>query len=582
MQTIIALPSRTVLAFLASSPRVFLSPDNSLGFGAVDWVELASAVLLIALLSLAASPPRARFLQLAQRTRLCMLLLFALPIALRLALLPRSPAPIPSGADDFGYIFLADTLRHFRLANPSHAFPEFFEQLFVLQQPTYSSMYPLGQGLALALGWMVFGHPWAGVLLSAGAFCSLCYWMLRAWTTPGWALIGGLLAVIQFGPLCYWTNCYWGGAVSAAAGCLVFGALPRLLSHHRLRDALLLGAGLSLQLLTRPFEFFLLLAGVVLFLVPAFRRRLLPLLACTVAVVCAAGGLVLLQNKAVTHNWTTLPYMLYRYQYGIPAVFTFQPNPAPHHALTSEQELDYRAESAIHGDTPETLAAYFARLWFRLRFYRFFLYAPLYLAALLFLARLREWRFACAALTILLFALGTNLYPYFYPHYIAAITCLFVLVSVAGLQRLNGVHLLGIQPGTLVLCLCAAQFLFWYGVHAFTAGETTSALARFESWDFIDYGDPQGRLFIERQLAHAPGKHLVFVRYSSRHMFQEWIHNAAEMDRAPTVWAHDLGASDNQKLMEHYPDRSAWLLEPDAQPPHLAPYRPDLPFETVR
>ncbi|MBV9761070.1 MAG: hypothetical protein JO340_10945 [Acidobacteriaceae bacterium] len=566
------------------APRVFLSPDSPLGFGAFDWIELAFAALLIGLLSLDASALRSRFLQLAQRTRLCMLLLFVLPIALRLALLPHSPVPLPSGADDFSYVLLADTLRHFHLANRPHAFPEFFEQLFVLQQPTHSSMYPLGQGIALALGWMIFSHPWAGLLLSTGAFCSLCYWMLRAWITPGWALVGGLLAVMQFGPLCYWMNCYWGGAVSALAGCLVFGALPRLLSQGHRRDALLLGAGLSLQLLTRPFEFLLLLASVLLFLAPAFRRvrNLLAPLLYAAAVLCAAGGLVLLQNKTVTRTWTTLPYQLYRYQYGIPATFVFQPNPVPHHELNSEQEMDYRAETAIHDDNPATVAGYFARLLFRIRFYRFFFFTPLYVAALVFLTRLREPRLALVALTICLFALATNFYPYFYPHYIAAITCLFVLVSVSGLQRLNRIKLLRLQPGAMVLGLCAAQFLFWYGVHAFASLETTSALARFESWDFIDYGDPQSRILIDRELARAPGKHLVFVRYNSSHMFQEWVHNAADIDNARTVWVHDLGVAHNGDLMKRYPERSTWLLEPDAQPPRLTPYKPDLgPFEMV-
>ncbi len=81
--------------------------------------------------------------------------------------------------------------------------------------------------------------------------------MLRAWIPPLWALAGGLLAVCEFGPLSYWMNSYWGGAVSAMAGCLVFGALPR-------RNAWLLGLGLAIQLLTRPYEApFLLIIAII-------------------------------------------------------------------------------------------------------------------------------------------------------------------------------------------------------------------------------------------------------------------------------------------------------------------------------
>ena len=260
--------------FLFDWFRSFLPMHNPLGFGASDFLELALVCLLI-LLMVARSglgPAAARF---AEKTGWVMLLLFVMPIALRLALLPKFPAPVPGGADDYGYLLLADTMRHFRLATPMHPMHRFFETVFGLQEPKYSSIYPAGQGLVLALGWMVFGHPWAGVLLGAGAFCALCYWTLRGWTTPGWALVGGLLAVCEFGPLNEWMSIYWGGAVTAAAGCLVFGALPRLKKEPRRRDAVLLGAGLGMHLLTRPYEsIFLCLSAAVFLVRPAAWRSL--------------------------------------------------------------------------------------------------------------------------------------------------------------------------------------------------------------------------------------------------------------------------------------------------------------------
>jgi hypothetical protein len=535
-----------------------------LGFTGSDFIELFVTLVLV-ILALAwrrwIVPYGLRF---AHRPGWCMLLLALLPIALRLALLPQYPIPSPNVSDDFSYLLIADTLRHFRLANATHPLYQFFETYFVLQQPAYASIFPLGQGVILAIGWTLFGHPWAGVALSIGALCALCYWMLRAWTTPSWALVGGLLAVIEFGPLSQWMNSYWGGAVAASAGCLVFGALPRLRGGGRTRYAVLLGLGVGVHWLCRPYETIFLVTSVILFLLPKWRSMARPV-AMAAVVVLPAIGLSLLQNQRITGRWTTLPYQLSQYQYGVPTTFTFQPIPTPHRPLTREQQLDYEQQSQVH----EIAGNYWLRWAGRLRFYRFFFLAPLYLAIPLFLLRLREPRFAWVLLTILLFSLGTTFYPYFYSHYIAALSCLFVLIGVAGLERLR---VWNEQAVGILLFLCAANFLFWYGLHAPRDEQLFDAMTPFETWDAINHGDPQGRIAVRRQLDAAPGPQLVFVRYGPQHQFQEWVHNAADMDRARIVWARDLGPEENQKLLRYYPDRTAWLLEPDAHPPLLRPY----------
>ncbi len=559
----------------------FLPLHKPIGFGASDFIELELALLLILLL-LAHAGVGAYARRLAAHTGWSMLLLALLPVALRLAMLAESPVPTPGGADDFAHLLAADTLRHLRLANPVHPMHRFFETMFVLQEPTYSSIFPVGQGMALALGRTIFAHPWAGVVLSVAALCSLCYWMLRAWTTPGWALVGGLLAVIQFGPLRYWMNTYWGGAVSAAAGCLVFGSLPRLRVRGRLRDAILLGLGIGIQLLARPFECVLLMAAVLLFFLPALRdpkdwRAIARVTAAAALAVLPAVGLSLLQNKQVTGSWTTLPYMLSRYQYGVPTTFTVQPNPLPHRELTANQQLDYDAQAAVHGQGSDSIRKYVERLGGRVQFYRFFFLAPLYLVLPFFLPALREWRFAWVAAALLIFSLGTNFYPYFYPHYIAAATCLFVLVSVVGLERLSRVS--G-EAAQLIVLLCAAQFLFWYSFHLFANGNASLAVLPYENWDFVNHGDPHGRIAVRDRLAQAAGKQLVFVRYWPRHRFEEWIQNAADIDQAPVVWAFDRG-TDDENLRRYYPDRTAWLLEPDARPPKLSPYQPE-PVEPAK
>src|ERR1700704_1922252 len=252
--------------------RTFQPFQNPIGFGASDFIEVAFTILLLVFAFFWRPWIEPYLLKLAYRLGWSMLVLAALPVALRLALLPSHPIPSPGVSDEFSHLLNADTLLHFRMANPPHSLHAFFETLDVLQEPSYSSIYAIGQGVALAFGRAIFGHPWAGVVLSIAALCSLCYWMLRGWTTPGWAFAGALLAVFQFGPLNQWMNSYWGGAVSATAGCLVFGSLPRLQENGRVRDAALLGLGLALQLLTRPYESILLVVCVVLFFVRALRR----------------------------------------------------------------------------------------------------------------------------------------------------------------------------------------------------------------------------------------------------------------------------------------------------------------------
>ena len=48
----------------------------------------------------------------------------------------------------------------------------------------------------------------------------------------------------------------------------------------------------------------------------------------------------------------------------------------------------------------------------------------------------------------------------------------------------------------------------------------------------------------------------------------------ADIDASQIVWARDLGAEEDEKLRQYYPDRTAWLLEPDFRPPRLGKYQP--------
>ncbi len=479
--------------------------NSAYQLGGLDLIELALALVLIGFTFFWRSRLYPALSALAARPKICVVIIGALPVVLRLALIANHPIPTPQVADDFSYLLIADTLRHFRLANPAHPLSQFFSTLFVLQQPTYSSIFPPGQGIVLAAGWNLFGNPWAGVVASVAAMCAGCYWMLRGWTTPVWSLVGGLFAALTFGALSQWMNSFWGGAVSGFAGCLVFGALPRFRDTGRTMYSALLGLGLAIQIVTRPFESVLLVVVVGIYFGMEIRRRPnLRVVLSAIAPIAAALIFTGFYNRAVTGSWTTLPYEVSRYQYGVPPSFTFQPNPVPHRDLTPEEDLDYKIQARLHGNGSDTPARFFGRLWQRLPIYRFFFVPPLLIAAVAFLwtllprgTRRRDSLFL--AITVCTFAIGCNFFPYFHSHYIAALTCVFVLISMIGLARMG-------RLGLLVGYVCAFHFIFWYGVHLLDATNLAQAVERFETGDNINEPDPQGRVTVRNELDRTPGK----------------------------------------------------------------------------
>src|SRR5215472_4690058 len=259
------------------------------------------------------------FERLASRKSLAIGVLFFSVIGVRLAVLPLVHVPVPGIHDEYSYLLLGDTLAHGRLTNPTHPMWMSFESFHINWFPTYCSKYPPGQGAVLALGELL-GHPWIGVVLSVGAMCAAILWMLQAWLRARWALLGGVLVALKFGVASYWMNSYWGGAVAAAGGALVLGAMPRIIRSAKTRDAIFLGLGLTILANTRPYEgllFSIPVAGWFLWWLAGKtkskatpQRRVISVLTPLAVVLLMTMAFMGYYNRRLTGNPLLSPYVL--------------------------------------------------------------------------------------------------------------------------------------------------------------------------------------------------------------------------------------------------------------------------------
>jgi hypothetical protein len=530
-----------------------------------------------------------RFQELAHRRGLAVLTVGFAALAARLVVLPVLPIPQPAAHDEFSHLLIADTFAHGRLTNPMHPMWVHFETFHVNQRPTYASMYFPGQGFFLAIGQVVFRHPFWGVWLSVGLMCAAICWMLQGWMSAGWALLGGFLAVARLATLSYWTNTYYGGAVAALGGALVLGALPRIKRRQRMQDALLMGVGLALLANTRPYEslFFCLPIAAALFvwmfrksappLRLSFRRVLLPL-SLVLAITVGAMGYYFWR---VTGSPIRIPYQVNISTYHL-VYFPWQklqPTAVYRHAVMKQfyqgpPVLD--SYSHVHRNP---------LLWILLKplpLTIFFLGPVLLLPVLAWIAirpRCSFIKTASRKTRFLLLVCGCTMIglalPIYLPmaHYAAPMTAaVYALV----LQSMRYVRLWKWDGKPSGLFLVRAVPVICLGLllvrAAASALHIPVPVTIIHTWYSEDPHNVQ-RARLIKQLERESGQHLVIVRYEPEHeIFEDWVYNSADINSAKVVWARDMGVHDNQELIEYFKNRRVWLLEPDRDPRLLSKY----------
>lgn len=492
-----------------------------------------------------------------------------LPCAVRLLLLWHWPIPLPVTHDEFSNLLAADTFASGRLTNPAHPLWRQFESFHILQQPTYASMYPAGPGAALAVGQVLFGDPWWGVLLS----CAVCYaamcWALSQFVEVEWALALSLAAALAGGPLSAggtWMNTYWVSGAGTTGGALVIGSAGWLLRTNWKRAAaggVTLGIGIGILMHTRPWEGLLVAVPVGVTIVCSGlkylprKARLVRMILPAALIVSLFAGFLALYSWRITGSPLQMPFALNRSQYAVAPYFLWEKaRPAPVYRHRVMEEFYLRWEPSFQGaDRFATLAGWLGAMSKRAAWILFGSTAILILAFLRI--RRREKAATLLLIAIAVFLGGTCLQRYLLARYLAPILCA-CLAAVALFTQPLFLRLRQAYPsGTRVamalglVLLCAAPAFQLHNIPA----DRPKLTQKYQ---------------VLHRLEGMAGRHAVLVRYSPRHSpGSEWVYNAADIDGARVVWGRAMNEEQDLRFRQYFRNRHVWLVEADAHPIEL-------------
>lgn len=482
--------------------------------------------------------------------------------------------PVPVIPDEYGHLLIGDTFAHGRLANPMPKVPAAFEETVILVRPTYTSKYPPAQGVVLAAG-QLLGHPGIGVVLSVVLLAAACCWFLQGWLPPPWPAVGTALLTLRVGVGSYWGQSYWGGALPAIGGLLLYGALPRLFGRRGRLQWLPLAAGVSLLALSRPVEGALAtLPAAAVVAVGLFRqwRRWWQTafrlgIALGVGAVLATG-----YNLAVTGDPLRHPYQLHRATYGVDALSPYvaparpvrysSPVLAAYFAKPMPRPSSWTAALGNGSGNFARMAYFVCGLPLLV-----FLVSTVYAARHASLSQARwRWRlFAalCALLPAALYAVTAG----WLIHYSAAATGPLMLLALFSMREAAAVRCRGRRLGPW---LAAAALLVQLPLTPLTVWKTQRPWPQHRAnW----------RARVEARFA-ARGDRAVIVVDDRVRVDQEWIYNHADLESAPVLWIQDLGIDATRRVAAAYAPRRIlrlvpgegempWRLVPVLEPPVL-------------
>jgi hypothetical protein len=373
----------------------------------------------------------------------------------------------------------------------------------------------------------------------------------------------------------YWINTYTGGALAAIGGALVLGAVPRIRHAFRTRDFFWMALGMAILANTRPYEGLLVCVPALTAVFWRTAREPHPPVSTLVTRMAAAVMLLLLTvgflayyNHRVFGNVLTLPYQVNRSTYASVPYFLWQsPRPEPAYRHKVMRDFYSKWERSVFLRS-RTASGYLNISVQKIAQSTLFFLGIALLPPLIMLPRaLRDRRIRLLVIIGALFTAGLSMEAFLIPHYIAPFTAgLFAILlqcmrhlRFAGRCRTSGLFLVRATPIVCLVLATVSTFSSAFGITISGVGLTQTE------------GRPRARVLA--RLQSYPGRQLAIVRYAPDHNpLWEWVYNSADIDASKVVWARDMDSINNLELLAYFKDRSAWLVEPDVDPPRVSPY----------
>jgi hypothetical protein len=298
-------------------------------------------------------------------------------------------------------------------------------------------------------------------------------------------------------------------------------------------------------------------------------------------------------NWRVTGSPFRMPQQVERDTYAVARYFVWQsPKPEPvyrHEALREFYLHDEMVSYDAYRQRTHTAGGLFVASVIRLVYvWVFFLGPVLTLPLAIAVAALpygfswvrTNWQTRFLFLTCAVSAAGIGVEVFFFPHYAAPMTGLIYLVMLSAMRIAWAwkwhSEPVGRRLMTAVPIICLLMVLV-------RAGAAPLHLPLSPVWPPTWYNlEPirTDRAYVQALLNGYSGKHLVMAHYDRNSpVHYERLFNEAEIDRAKIVWAWDMGAAQNQELINYFKDRHIWLIEPALDKPKLIPY-PAIPGKT--